>query len=76
MFPGLQIIAATHSPYVLNECSPEEIILMSPDREGYCVAKRLSDHPDSERMLKVLTTGEFWSAEGEGWVAGDRKKSA
>ncbi len=75
-FPELQVIATTHSPYILNECKPEEIILMSSDDDGYCVAKRLSEHPKSEKMLKILTTGEFWSSEGERWVTQEPKKKS
>ncbi len=75
-FPELQVIATTHSPYILNECKPEEIILMSSDDEGYCVAKRLSEHPKSEKMLKILTPGEFWSSGGERWVTQEPKKKS
>ncbi len=67
-FPELQVIATTHSPYILNECSPEEIILMSSDDNGFCVAKRLIEHPKWKRMQEILTPGEFWSSEGERWV--------
>jgi len=67
-FPELQVIATTHSPYILNECKPEEIILMSSDDEGFCVAKRLIEHPKWKRMQEILTPGEFWSSEGERWV--------
>ena len=73
-FPDLQVIATTHSPYIINECKPKEVIIMASDTEGFCVAERLSEHPKADRMLKVLTTGEFWSSEGENWVA--KKKSA
>jgi predicted ATPase len=67
-FPELQVIATTHSPYILNECSPEEIILMSSDDEGFCGAKRLFEHPKWKRMKGIMTPGEFWSSEGERWV--------
>ncbi len=41
---------------------------MALDQEGISHVKRLSDHPDAERALQVLTTGEFLGAEGEDWV--------
>jgi len=47
---------------------PEEVWLFAPDAEGCAVTKRLDAHPNAKRALEVLTTGEFWSAEGEGWV--------
>jgi predicted ATPase len=69
--PDLQIIVSTHSPYVVDEFKPEDVWLFSTDSEGCAVSKRLSDHPDAKRALEVLTTGEFWSAEGENWVRGE-----
>jgi hypothetical protein len=30
--------------------------------------KSLGNHPDSQRLLSVLTTGEFVAAVGEEWV--------
>ena len=64
----LQIVFTTHSPYIVDELSPEEVYLLNTDDEGIAHARRLSEHPDSDRALEVLTTGEFWSAEGEDWV--------
>ena len=69
--PKLQIIVSTHSPYVIDEFIPEGVWLFSTDSEGCAVSKRLSEHPDARRALEVLTTGEFWSAEGESWVRGE-----
>jgi predicted ATPase len=69
--PKLQIIVSTHSPYVIDEFKPEDVWLFSTDSEGCAVSKRLSEHPDAKRGLEVLTTGEFWSAEGESWVLGE-----
>jgi predicted ATP-binding protein involved in virulence len=71
--PNLQLLLSTHSPYVVDELKPEEVWLLAPDAEGCAVSKRLSDHPNAKRALEVLTTGEFWSAEGEQWVLGDEK---
>jgi predicted ATP-binding protein involved in virulence len=68
---NLQILISTHSPYVVDEMKPEEVWMLAPDKEGCAVAKRLGDHPDAKRALDVLSTGEFWSAEGEDWVLGE-----
>jgi predicted ATPase len=74
-----QILFTTHSPYIVDELSPEEVCLLNTDEEGIAHAKRLSEHPDVDRALDILTTGEFWSAEGEDWVvdsaAGDGHSS-
>jgi predicted ATPase len=66
--PKLQILVSTHSPYVVDEFKAEDVWVFAPDKEGCAVTKRLSEHPDAKRALEVLTTGEFWSAEGEPWV--------
>jgi hypothetical protein len=39
-----------------------------PDERRGVVARALSDHPRAADALKVLTTGELLSAEGEDWV--------
>lgn len=67
----IQILMTTHSPYVLDQLEPEQVWVFGLDAEGATVTKRLSDHPSARRALEVLTTGEFWSAEGEDWVAKD-----
>lgn len=66
-----QILFTTHSPYIVDELSPEEVYLLNTDEEGIARSKRLSEHPDADRALDILTTGEFWSAEGEDWIVGD-----
>jgi predicted ATPase len=70
--PNLQIVFTTHSPYIIDELDPEETWLLNTDEGGVAYARRLSEHPDAEQSLKVLTTGEFWSAEGEDWVVENR----
>lgn len=71
----LQIVFTTHSPFIVDELAPEETWLLNTDEEGIAHARRLSDHPDAERSLEVLTTGEFWSAEGEDWIVGNGASS-
>jgi predicted ATPase len=72
--PELQIILSSHSPYVIDQLKPEEVWLLAPDTEGCAVSRRLADHPNAVRALEVLTTGEFWSAEGEDWVLNEAAK--
>ncbi len=69
--PELQIVLTSHSPYIVDELEPEEVWLLATDDEGVAHARRLSDHPEAEQALEILTTGEFWSAEGEDWVLAD-----
>ncbi|MFN3199067.1 MAG: AAA family ATPase [Bradymonadia bacterium] len=64
----LQIVATTHSPYLVDELEPEEVIVTALDDEGVSHCRRLSDHPDAARLREVLSTGEMLSAQGEDWV--------
>lgn len=64
----VQLLLTTHSPYIVDELSPEEVYLLNTDEAGIAHTNRLSQHPDADRALDLLTTGEFWSAEGEEWV--------
>lgn len=64
----LQIVATTHSPYVVDELDASDVWILAANQDGETKARRLSDHPDAKKALEVLTTGEFLSAEGEDWV--------
>jgi hypothetical protein len=66
--PGLQIIFTTHSPYIIDELEPSQVHVLNTTPEGYAVVKRMDEHPEVQRGLEVLTTGEFWDAEGEDWI--------
>ena len=70
----LQIIATTHSPFVIDEFSPEDVWLLTPDESGVSRAKRLVDHPNQKEALKVLTPGELWASEGEAWILNTPQK--
>ncbi len=65
----LQIIFSTHSPYIVDELEPSQVHVLSNKSSGFTRCKRLDEHPDIEWAKKTLTTGEFWDAEGEDWVA-------
>ncbi|MCC6558192.1 MAG: AAA family ATPase [Polyangiaceae bacterium] len=65
--PDVQVVATTHSPYLVDALRPEEVVVLARGRDGAVAAKRLRDHPKAH-LLDALTTGEFWSAEGEDWV--------
>lgn len=66
--PDLQIIATTHSPYIVDELPLDAVCVMACDPSGRVYAQTLDKHPDAERSLDLLTSGEFLSAEGESWV--------
>lgn len=66
--PDLQIVATSHSPYLLDYLEADEILLTSLNEDGYSSVKALSDHPDYDRWKDVMAPGEFWSTVGESWV--------
>ncbi len=68
-FPDLQIIATSHSPYLLDCLHHNEVRLMSLDAEGYSTCKMLSQHPDFEQWRDEMAPGEMWSLFGEKWLA-------
>ena len=68
-FKETQIIATTHSPYVLDELSPENVIAFALRDDGPVASKSLSDHPEAARMTGTLKTGQLWSLDAErDWV--------
>lgn len=66
--PELQIIATTHSPYLLDHLKPEEVRIANLDPERGTVIAKLTDHPEFEKWKEVMAPGEFWSYAGEDWV--------
>jgi predicted ATPase len=66
---NLQIIFTTHSPYVVDELTPSQVHVLHNHHSGRTFSKRLDEHQGLEWAQEVLTTGEFWDAEGEEWVA-------
>lgn len=67
-YPSLQIIATSHSPYILNQLEPEEVRLTASREDGTTVCTTLAKHPQFERWKDVMTPGEFWTHVGEDWV--------
>lgn len=67
--PELQVVASTHSPYLLDELGPDEVWVAALRDDGSTACRSLADHPRVESAVEGLTTGEFWGAEGESWVA-------
>ena len=61
----VQVIATSHSPYLVDSFEPKEIVVLSRV-EGKVLARRLADHPD-KKLLASLTPGEFLTASGSDW---------
>jgi predicted ATPase len=67
-YPDLQIIATSHSPYLLDDLEPQEILLTWADEDGVTSCARIDQHSDFERWKNEMSPGEFWSMVGEKWV--------
>jgi predicted ATPase len=73
----LQIIATTHSPYIVDELDPKEVRITWAGDDGATQCGCLDSHPDFERWKDELWPGEFWSLVGEQWIAnGQRPEKA
>jgi predicted ATPase len=67
--PDLQIIATTHSPYLVEHLKYEEVLAMTQSPEdGRSRIAPLAKHPDADRWRDEMSAGEFWSSVGEEWV--------
>lgn len=70
-FSDLQIVATTHSPYAIDLMDPSEVYAFALREDGCVASKRLSEHPDAEKMKGSLTAGQLWSLDEErSWVLG------
>lgn len=67
--PDFQLLATSHSPYLLDSFKPEEVRITVLNDEGDVVVAPLTSHPDFERWKDIMTAGEFWTSVGESWVA-------
>lgn len=66
--PRLQIVATTHSPYLLDDVEPEEVRMTCLDEKGSTVCGPLQDHPSFEKWKNEMAPGELWSLFGEKWL--------
>ena len=66
--PDLQVIATSHSPYILDHFQIAEVRVMGFGPDGLARVRPLAEHPEAERMKGFLKTGEFWATVGEDWV--------
>jgi predicted ATPase len=66
--PGMQVVATTHSPFVLNELRYPEVRLTTLDEGGHTIVGALTDHPDYLRWKDHVQPGELWTSELEDWL--------
>lgn len=67
--PELQILATSHSPYLLDSLSPEEVFVVGSVSPQESRVRRLDTHPKFTKYRDVMSSGELWSHLGEDWVA-------
>jgi predicted ATPase len=60
-----QVVLTTHSPYVLDLFSPEEVTLCTMQDNGEVKTTRLSESPVVARESRVFTLGEIWTSQGD-----------
>lgn len=72
--PNTQIIATSHSPYLLDCLDPSEVRLTTLLDDGSTACARLDEHPEFETWKDEMAPGEMWSLFGEKWVAELRAK--
>lgn len=68
--PHVQVIATTHSPYLLDSLDPAEVQVLALDEHGHTHVKRFDEHPQAEKLMQSLHLSEMWSGLGEEWVLG------
>lgn len=72
----LQVIATTHSPFVLNELLYSEVRLTAMNARGETVVGSLVDHPEYARWKDHVAPGELWTSDLEDWLIGRATEAA
>ena len=66
--PDLQILASTHSPYMLD-CMEANEVRMTYLEGGATICAPLTRHPKFQKWKDEMHSGELWSLFGEKWIA-------
>ncbi len=64
----LQIVATTHSPYLLDCMEPSEVRMTHLNDDGSTICAALTRHPKFQKWKDEFHSGEMWSLFGEKWV--------
>lgn len=64
--PLLQIVASTHSPYVLDAVEPADVLVFARGKDGAARVRPLAEHPNAN--MEGITTGQLWTMDPESWV--------
>jgi predicted ATPase len=66
--PEVQVVATTHSPYLIDVMKPHQVRLTARQDDGSIACAALHEHPKFEQWKEAMLPGEFWSMVGEEWV--------
>jgi predicted ATPase len=66
--PDLQILATTHSPYMLDWMGANEVRMTILRDDGFTACAPLANHPKFEKWKDEMAPGEMWSLFGEKWL--------
>jgi predicted ATPase len=66
--PDLQLLAATHSPYMLDCMGPNEVRMTNLREDGATACAPLAKHPKFDKWKDEMAPGEMWSLFGEKWL--------
>lgn len=70
-FADLQIAGTTHSPYVLDKLSVEDVRVFALREDGTVAMKSLAEHPSALSSRGMIGAGQLWSMDAEqDWVLG------
>jgi predicted ATPase len=58
--PPVQVIATSHSPYLLDWCSKDEVVYFDRDKDGEVRTKRLSEVPEIEDRIEDFESLGAW----------------
>lgn len=66
--PGWQVVATTHSPYLLDELDFSEVRIVTQADDGATLIGALTNHPQYARWKEHVRPGELWTSELEEWL--------
>jgi hypothetical protein len=65
----VQVVATTHSPYMLDRMDLDDIQVFTLRPDGTVASKRLAEHPVAENARGAVSAGQLWSMDAEReWV--------
>ncbi len=66
--PELQILATSHSPFLLDALEHDEVRLTTLADDGSVLCGALRDHPEFEQWRSLVKPGELWTSGLENWL--------